>query len=63
MKKKSVYLVVIIALLALFIIDSSMVVTYPNEYTVIKQFGRIESIRQEPGLSMKIPFIQTTEKI
>ena len=63
MKKKSDYLVVIIALLALFIIDSSMVVTYPNEYTVIKQFGRIESIRQEPGLSMKIPFIQTTEKI
>ena len=63
MKKKSVYLVVIIALLALFIIDSSMVVTYPNEYTVIKQFGRIESIREEPGLSMKIPFIQTTEKI
>ena len=63
MKKKSVYLVVIIALLALFIIDSSMVVTYPNEYTVIKQFGGIESIRQEPGLSMKIPFIQTTEKI
>lgn len=63
MKKKSVYLVAIIALLALFIIDTSMVVTYPNEYTVIKQFGRIESIRKEPGLSMKIPFIQTAEKI
>lgn len=63
MKKKSVFIVGAIILLALFIIDSSMVVTYPNEYTVIKQFGRIESIRQEPGLSMKIPFIQTTEKI
>ena len=63
MKKKSVFIVAAIVLLALFIIDSSMVVTYPNEYTVIKQFGRIESIRQEPGLSMKIPFIQTTEKI
>ena len=63
MKKKSVFIVAAIVLLALFIIDSSMVVTNPNEYTVIKQFGRIESIRQEPGLSMKIPFIQTTEKI
>lgn len=63
MKKKSLFIVGAIALLALFIIDSSMVVTYPNEYTVIKQFGRIESIREEPGLSMKIPFIQTTEKI
>ena len=63
MKKKSVFIVAAIVLLALFIIESSMVVTNPNEYTVIKQFGRIESIRQEPGLSMKIPFIQTTEKI
>ena len=63
MKKKSVFMIAVIAVLAIIIIDSSMVVTYPNEYTVIKQFGRIESIRQEPGLSMKIPFIQTAEKI
>ena len=63
MKKKSVFMIAVIAVLAIIIIDSSMVVTYPNEYNVIKQFGRIESIRQEPGLSMKIPFIQTAEKI
>lgn len=63
MKKKSVFIIAVVAVLAIMIINSSMVVTYPNEYTVIKQFGRIESIRQEPGLSMKIPFIQTAEKI
>ena len=63
MKKKSAFIIAIVAVLAIIIINSSMVVTYPNEYTVIKQFGRIESIRQEPGLSMKIPFIQTAEKI
>ena len=63
MKKKSVFMIAVIAVLAVIIIDSGMVVTYPNEYTVIKQFGRIESIRKEPGLSMKIPFIQTAEKI
>ncbi|MCI7190389.1 MAG: protease modulator HflC [Lachnospiraceae bacterium] len=63
MKKKSVFIIAVVAVLAIMIINSGMVVTYPNEYTVIKQFGRIESIRQEPGLSMKIPFIQTTEKI
>ena len=63
MKKKSVFMIAVIAVLAIMIIDSGMVVTYPNEYTVIKQFGRIESIRKEPGLSMKIPFIQTAEKI
>ena len=63
MKKKPIFVVVIIAVLVFIIMESSMVVTYPDEYTVIKQFGRIESIRKEPGLSMKIPFIQTAEKI
>ncbi len=63
MKKKSVFIVAAIVLLALFIIDSSMVVTNPNVFTVFMQFGIIDSFRQEPGLSMKIPFIQTTEKI
>ena len=43
--------------------NSFLVVTYPNEYTVIKQFGKIVDIRQTPGLSMKIPVIQTAEKI
>ena len=63
MKKKSVFIIAVVAVLAIMIINSGMVVTYPNEYTVIKQLGRIESIRQEPGLSMKIPFIQTAEKM
>ena len=46
MKKKSVFIIAVVAVLAIMIINSGMVVTYPNEYTVIKQFGRIESIRQ-----------------
>lgn len=64
MKKKVSFVIpVFIILIVLFLINSSIVVTYPNEYTVIKQFGKIESIRETPGLSMKIPFIQTAEKI
>lgn len=63
MKKKSVFTIVIVAVLALIVFESALVVTYPDEYTVIKQFGRIESIRKEPGLSVKIPFIQTAEHI
>ncbi len=64
MKKKLGFLIPVFIILAvLILVNSSLVVTYPNEYTVIKQFGRIESIRQTPGLSMKIPFIQTAEKI
>lgn len=55
---------VIAVLLVVFVlVNAGLVVTYPNEYTVIKQFGKIESIRSEAGLSLKIPFIQTAEKI
>ena len=64
MKKKISFGFIIIVLFAvLILINSSIVVTYPNEYTVIKQFGKIEKIYETPGLSMKIPFIQTAEKI
>ncbi|MDE7248714.1 MAG: protease modulator HflC [Lachnospiraceae bacterium] len=64
MKKKSLLLTVIMVLfLAFIVVNAGLVVTYPNEYTVIKQFGRIESIRSQPGVSVKIPFIQTEEKI
>ena len=53
------------AAISVFIIlaEGCMVVTYPDEYTIIKQFGRIESIRETPGLSLKLPFIQTAESI
>lgn len=64
MKKKSMMMTVIAVLLVVFVlVNAGLVVTYPNEYTVIKQFGKIESIRSEAGLSLKIPFIQTAEKI
>jgi len=64
MKKnaKIIWLVVIILCL-LIVWDSAMVVTYPNEFAVIKQFGKIVDIRQDAGLSVKIPFIQKAEKI
>ena len=61
-KKLSLPAVFLILLVVLFLLNASIVVTYPNEYTIIKQFGRIESIRQTPGLSFKIPFLQTAEK-
>lgn len=61
---KNKWFIAVIVLAVLFIIgDASMVVTYPNEFTVIKQFGKIVDIREEPGLSFKIPVIQKDEKI
>lgn len=63
MKNKSVIWIAAVVVILLLLAGNSLVVTYPNEYTVIKEFGRIESIRQEPGLGIKVPFIQTAEKI
>lgn len=61
--KKKIVVPIIIVIAFLIIINSGMVVTYPNEFTVIKQFGKIIDIREEAGLSFKIPFIQSAEKI
>lgn len=64
MKRKFGRLIPICIVVVLLVLaNASVVVTYPNEYTIIKQFGKIESIRETPGLSVKIPFIQTEEKI
>ena len=62
--KKSKWIVAVIILIGLYIATNTcMVVTYPNEFTVIKQFGKIVDIREEAGLSFKIPVIQSVEKI
>ncbi len=63
-KGKSKWIILAVILVGIFVAANSFfVVTYPNEYTVIKQFGKIVDIRQTPGLSLKIPVIQTAEKI
>lgn len=63
-KKKNGFVVPAIIIVGLLIVaNASMVVTYPNEFTIIKQFGKIIGIREEAGLSFKIPILQTEEKI
>ena len=61
MKKKIIIIPVL--LIAFVIFMSSFVVTKPGEYRVIKQFGRIVSVKENDGssygVSFKIPFIQT----
>ena len=69
MKKRKTWLipVIVIAVLLLIVCSSCMVITYPNEYSVIKQFGQVVSIRDNKdgnsGLSFKLPFIQTVTKV
>ena len=58
--KKKIAAVLIIAVL-LGILGSSVVVTAEDEYTLVRQFGRISKVVDQPGVSMKIPFVQTTD--
>lgn len=59
--KKSLLIPILVLLLFLFL--QSIVVTQENEYAVVKQFGKIQGIREDAGLSFKIPFIQTVDKV
>ncbi|MBQ8592038.1 MAG: protease modulator HflC [Lachnospiraceae bacterium] len=63
MKKNKLFVPVLIVIALYIAFNSSMVVTYPNEFTIIKQFGKIVDIREEAGLSFKVPVIQSAEKI
>ena len=42
---------------------SGVVVTYPNEYKMIKQFGEIVRVVDTPGISFKIPVIQEADSL
>ncbi|MDO4299428.1 MAG: protease modulator HflC [Lachnospiraceae bacterium] len=59
MKKKVAGVCIAIVLLAL--LGSSVVVTAENEYRLVRQFGRISRVIDTPGISFKIPFVQSTD--
>jgi len=59
--KKVIWIVLLLALL--IVGGSSMVVTNENEYSLIRQFGRIDHVITEAGISFKLPFVQSVEKL
>ena len=54
---------VIFALLVIIIGSSSFVVTYEDEYSLVRQFGKIDHVVSEAGISFKVPFIQSVAKL
>ena len=57
---------VVITIAVLFILItgmSSIVITNENEYSLIRQFGKIEHVVSEAGVSFKIPFIQSVDTL
>ncbi|MBO5389210.1 MAG: protease modulator HflC [Lachnospiraceae bacterium] len=59
--------VVVVALIAIYLFNQSVVITQPGEYRVVKQFGKIVSVTTNNGASMgisfKVPFIQSESSI
>lgn len=58
-KKYTVTGVIIVAtLLITALIISNLYVVQQNEYKVVRQFGEVKRVINEPGLNYKLPFIQ-----
>ena len=60
-KKKNAGLAVaiIVIVVLLFLIVTGTFVVKQNQYGVILQFGAVVDVKEEPGLYLKVPFVQT----
>ena len=54
---------VIIILLALILSGNCFYTTQKNEYGIVRQFGAVVDIVDEPGLHTKVPFIQSVSTL
>ncbi len=60
--KKILFIYLPILIVAIILLNNIFVVK-PNEYAVIKQFGKIVKIIDQEGLKMKVPFTQSVSKL
>ena len=51
------------AIILLIFIVNAMFVIRENQYGIVKEFGKIEKVVSEPGLYVKIPFIQEVDTV
>lgn len=59
-KKTMTIVLSVTAIFAVFIILlANVFIVKENEYKVVRQFGEIKKIIEQPGLHMKVPFIQS----
>lgn len=54
---------IIVVVLLLMLVPSSIVVTNENEYSLVRQFGKVNHVVADAGISFKIPFIQSVDKL
>jgi len=61
--KKKIILPIIAVIAAVILFGGCFYTTQPNEYTIVRQFGAVVKVVDEPGLSMKLPFIQSVSTL
>ncbi|MBP5702163.1 MAG: hypothetical protein J6W85_06965, partial [Lachnospiraceae bacterium] len=52
-----------VVIFALIIVRSCMIVTYENQYKLVRRFGKVERVISTPGISFKVPFIETVDVV
>ncbi len=55
--------VMVLAVIAILLFLNCMVITKQNQYKLVRQFGRVQRVITEPGLSFRIPFIESIDTI
>ena len=62
-KTLKILIPIVCAVLLIIVLAGSLVVTQANEYTIIRQFGAVVRIIDQPGLSLKTPFVQSASML
>ena len=53
----------VFVLLAIFLLVNCMVVTKQNQFKLIRQFGRVDRVVTESGLTFKLPFVESIDTV
>lgn len=63
MKTRGLTILTVLAVLAAVLLFSSLYVVDVTEYAIVRQFGRVVSVVEAPGLHFKLPFVQDVSRI
>ena len=61
--KKHIGKILVALVVVYLLVNMAAVITYPNQYKVIKTMGKISRVTTEPGFSFRIPLLQSETTI
>lgn len=53
----------VLVVVGIWLLSMSVVITGADEYTLVKQFGRVDRINEKAGLTFKTPFVEETASL